>query len=557
MKNTKIAKIIIPLCLILSFNFNIFSQNIFNQLTYNPYSTYVYNGFICPTFKDGTFVLSYSKDSFLPVDSGKQQNSFYKIRAFDTAGNIIAKRLSLFKDTKTGNLYKYEYLESYEDKLYGIGLCQIPISKSSSIYARYYAIVSEIDKKTLSIDHSKDYLHYICIDTLDSRAGLWTTCPIIEDNKFYFGAFYLNIDTLLGTKGEVYHIYFNFNFKEKRFYSKAVYNPKNTPNGFLTNAIKVSKDRYVSFPYSVSEYFTRRRIDTVFYFDKELNYIYTDTLYIKDYKSMYAIYGGYSQKEAIIQGNNSYNIESGVVFLFDTLKNKLDTIFGLHKYLFRNDSFFYDGCIEKTLTPHGFNMGGGIAINNFIKDPLDSGYYMAFFDRSLLYNSSFVVYKLDKNLNVMWKRQYRDIINTIHMPGAIESNISMGYDYKNGGVLIPFDADDSGYIRNMFLLWVDRNGNPLKVGGKDLTGSSIIDYSKNVDITIYPNPCKDIINLKFDNKDNKNAIYRIYSLDGKFIKEDILQSLSIDISCLSKGNYIIQILKQDFEIIANKRFVKE
>jgi hypothetical protein len=132
----------------------------------------------------------------------------------------------------------------------------------------------------------------------------------------------------------------------------------------------------------------------------------------------------------------------------------------------------------------------------------------------------------------------------------------MGYDYKRGGVIIPFDAIDS-IGTNVFLLWVDRNGNPLKIGGKDLTGSSIVDYGSKIDLQIYPNPCKDFVNLKFDNKDNKNVIYRIYSLDGKFIKEDKLQAESIDVSNLSKGNYIIQILKQDFEIIANKRFVKE
>jgi hypothetical protein len=557
MKNKKLIKIIFLIVLVIGNRHILFSQKIFNQLTYNTYSTYVYNGFICPTFKDGTFVLSYSKDSFLPVDSGKQQNSFYKIRAFDTSGNIVAKRLSLFKDGKTGNIYNYEYFESYDDKLYGIGLCQIPISNNSSIFAKYYTIVSEIDKKTLSIDHSKDYLHYICIDTLDSRAALWTSCPIIENNKFYFGAFYLNIDTLLGTKGEVYHIYFNFNFKEKRFYSKSVYNPKNKPNGFLTNAIKVSKDRYASFPFSVSEYYYRGRIDTVFYFDKEFNYIYTDTLFIKDKKSMYAIYGGYTHKDAILRGNDAVHLSSNSVFLYDTSTKKYDTIVGLHKYIFRNDSFFYDKVIERTSAPHGFKMGAGKSMINTILDPTDSGYYISFYDRSLFISSSFVIYKFDKNLNIKWKRLYQDTINAMYMTGAIENNISMGYDYKNGGVLIPFDANDSGYIRNMFLLWVDRNGNPLKIGGKDLTGSSIVDFVSKIDLQIYPNPCKEYLNISFKDKENMKNTYRIYSLDGKLMQDGSLNSEKIDISFFSKGTYVLQVLSPDFEIMGNKRFIKE
>jgi hypothetical protein len=57
--------------------------------------------------------------------------------------------------------------------------------------------------------------------------------------------------------------------------------------------------------------------------------------------------------------------------------------------------------------------------------------------------------------------------------------------------------------------------------------------------------------------ENLKNTYRIYSFDGKLMQDGSLNSEKIDVRHFSKGTYVLQVLSPDFEIMGNKRFVKE
>lgn len=78
------------------------------------------------------------------------------------------------------------------------------------------------------------------------------------------------------------------------------------------------------------------------------------------------------------------------------------------------------------------------------------------------------------------------------------------------------------------------------------------DFRVNDNILLYPNPVTNQINFSNSNEINN---FEIYSIDGKLIKANTVNSNSIDVSDLAKGTYIIQVKGENF--IHSKKFIKE
>jgi hypothetical protein len=85
---------------------------------------------------------------------------------------------------------------------------------------------------------------------------------------------------------------------------------------------------------------------------------------------------------------------------------------------------------------------------------------------------------------------------------------------------------------------------------KDQTGIQQITAS---DISIYPNPSKDVLNIKWD-AIPRQANYSIYNMSGKLIKEGMLNK-QVRIEELADGAYILK-LNMDGKLIS-KKFIKE
>ena len=68
---------------------------------------------------------------------------------------------------------------------------------------------------------------------------------------------------------------------------------------------------------------------------------------------------------------------------------------------------------------------------------------------------------------------------------------------------------------------------------------------KITNITTYPNPTKDFVNIKLNSEFISIIDYSIYDVQGKFLKKELINpsifSSKIDVSTLQKGNYILKI----------------
>ncbi|SDL56371.1 S8 family serine peptidase [Chryseobacterium taihuense] len=77
----------------------------------------------------------------------------------------------------------------------------------------------------------------------------------------------------------------------------------------------------------------------------------------------------------------------------------------------------------------------------------------------------------------------------------------------------------------------------IATGGNISTLSSLESSLKNDEITIYPNPVKNVINIK--NNKNLNADVIILDMSGKLIKKQILSENKIYVDDLAAGNYML------------------
>ncbi len=83
----------------------------------------------------------------------------------------------------------------------------------------------------------------------------------------------------------------------------------------------------------------------------------------------------------------------------------------------------------------------------------------------------------------------------------------------------------------------------------DIT-NSLPNYLETIDLTVYPNPFKDIINLP----QITEGTYSVYSIDGQMIQEGKVNSQQLDLSHLRTGTYLLTVQTQDG--IYKKRLIK-
>jgi len=129
-------------------------------------------------------------------------------------------------------------------------------------------------------------------------------------------------------------------------------------------------------------------------------------------------------------------------------------------------------------------------------------------------------------------------------------------------IQLPFDnATNDGYISfkiktksnlalgdsfsNLAKIYFDYNHpiitNTYTTTVQNVLGTSEISNDKT-ELSIYPNPVKDVLNIQ-----SKNQIVKaeIYDVNGRILVSTSLKGNSINVSELSKGNYIIKLFSKD------------
>lgn len=93
-------------------------------------------------------------------------------------------------------------------------------------------------------------------------------------------------------------------------------------------------------------------------------------------------------------------------------------------------------------------------------------------------------------------------------------------------------------------------GNELRVDKLELSNQvALQEEAESInEISIYPNPCKDDLNLIFNNNKPENLNYSIYDITGKRIKSDVVKGTKISTRELSSGFYILELSKNGYSV---------
>lgn len=154
-----------------------------------------------------------------------------------------------------------------------------------------------------------------------------------------------------------------------------------------------------------------------------------------------------------------------------------------------------------------------------------------------------------------------DPTNIYNLAGKYQANYGTPFDLEEMKNIQGLDIDAISHIKVIDVVgsinssYSQRDSKGRKIndpyptafasGGFDLDAVGVV-YIKGVgleesiieEVPVFPNPSSDRINFP---QKWQNAHYQLYSIDGKKIKESLLDNQSIDVSFLTQGIYQIQL----------------
>ena len=162
---------------------------------------------------------------------------------------------------------------------------------------------------------------------------------------------------------------------------------------------------------------------------------------------------------------------------------------------------------------------------------------------SLKDETTIVISKFDRGLNLIWRRYYNS-------SGESYDIQSIKATEDGGCIVVGVNASVETWNQpNIYILKVDENG-------YDAIGENVESIAKPY--FCYPNPAKDNIYIEFSPDVDCQSV-EIYTLDGRMLEtfqETSLQNTAIDISNLHSGVYLMKIKMADGKEFA-ERIVKE
>jgi len=112
---------------------------------------------------------------------------------------------------------------------------------------------------------------------------------------------------------------------------------------------------------------------------------------------------------------------------------------------------------------------------------------------------------------------------------------------------------------NCWRVSIDNNGNFVSTSITcPCNSGNVPEQKNNQEINIYPNPVQNIVNIEIISQKTKYFDIEIYNIQGKliFMKQYKTSPLSIDISNLSNGIYMLKIKDENGNIIKNDKIIK-
>jgi len=106
---------------------------------------------------------------------------------------------------------------------------------------------------------------------------------------------------------------------------------------------------------------------------------------------------------------------------------------------------------------------------------------------------------------------------------------------------------------------IDRTGltslSPFAVADED--AELIVDEADVLTISLYPNPCTDVVNIGYDAANGDQWVYQVMDATGRSYDAADLGNNQMDVSGLSDGVYLLKITNVSTNAVAVKQFIKK
>ncbi len=218
----------------------------------------------------------------------------------------------------------------------------------------------------------------------------------------------------------------------------------------------------------------------------------------------------------------------------------------------------------KSIRQHIFKIpkGNGLYFHG-LKRGLKKGYFFTYgnYDKNIentIYTNHYgVINKFSNEGDTIWSHRYQHtLFDTTDLHG-IDDIIEM----ENGDIVALGEIRRPGSHENghIWMFRVNSHGcfegeNCETVQRTDVKSAYLYDF----EMRLYPNPAKSLLNVSLPDEVEIGQ-WRIYNMQGKKLLNadcDLTQQLSIDVSVLDTGMYILMVIDSDNKIAA-KSFVKD
>jgi len=162
--------------------------------------------------------------------------------------------------------------------------------------------------------------------------------------------------------------------------------------------------------------------------------------------------------------------------------------------------------------------------------------------------------KIDKDGNIKWTRtyDYRPDTNTTYYQSL--TSLSAG---SNGAILASFQLYNSAPNPFFFVKYDSTGCDSTLAYCATLNLAGIKPYSQDNQITLFPNPMADVLNIDLTGLETENLELIIIDIHGREIKKlNLRQNQKLDVSDLSSGMYLVT-LTRNKELIFKTKIIKE
>ena len=135
---------------------------------------------------------------------------------------------------------------------------------------------------------------------------------------------------------------------------------------------------------------------------------------------------------------------------------------------------------------------------------------------------------------------------------SMNTHFGIGTDPSISHIIVYWPNSDCETFLNPA---INQAFNAVEGSGLSCDTLGVDDETIGLDLTLSPNPAKDLLNITTKTPLDDDAIYTIFDINGRQVISTKLETQTINVSSLSSGNYILRIISS--ENIITQKFIKQ